>query len=188
MGRPGAPCNRWNSARRSSRNSGLDHLQDVLLGRVVRALGAAVGRLQDRLEQRPEDGRRDRRPVELPCVEQHLPHRGIEVGDAERFSEQFAVHVRKALQILIERLLTPVRRRVENLEEPHEPETEVCAISGRAFLNKLEEDVARLEDPSVVGEEAEHGPDQEQLQVMAVVAGGLERIVQARESAPTPRC
>ena len=41
--------------------------------------------------------------------------------------------------------------------------------------------VARLEDPSVVGEEAEHGPDQEQFQVMAVVAGGLERIVQARD-------
>ena len=67
------------------------------------------------------------------------------------------------------------------LEESHEPETEICAISGRACLDELEEDVARLKDPGVVGEEAEHGPDQEQLQVMAVVAGGLERVVQARD-------
>ena len=34
---------------------------------------------------------------------------------AERLSEELSVHVRKARQILIERLLTPVRRRVENL-------------------------------------------------------------------------
>ena len=64
--------------------------------------------------------------------------------------------MRKARQILIERLLTPVRRRVENLEEPHEPETEICAISGRAFLDELEEDVARLEDPGVVGEQRQN--------------------------------
>ena len=65
----------------------LDHLQDVLLRRVVRPLGAAVDRLHDRLEQRAEDGRRDRRPVESARVEQGLTHRGVEVRDAKRFGE-----------------------------------------------------------------------------------------------------
>ena len=65
----------------------LDHLQDVLLRRVVRPLGATVGRLHDRLEQRTEDGRRDCRPVELARVEQGLTHRGVEIRDAKRFRE-----------------------------------------------------------------------------------------------------
>ena len=47
-------------------------------------LGAAVGRLHDRLEQRAEDGRRNRRPVELSGVEQCSAHLGIEVRDADR--------------------------------------------------------------------------------------------------------
>ena len=34
----------------------LDHLQDVLLGGVVRTLRAPVGRFHDRLEERTKDG------------------------------------------------------------------------------------------------------------------------------------
>ena len=65
----------------------LDHLQDVLFRCVVRPLGATVGRLHDRLEQRTEDGRGDRRPVELARVEQGLTHRGVEIRDTKRFGE-----------------------------------------------------------------------------------------------------
>ena len=109
------------------------------------------------------------------------PHRGIEIRDAQDFGEQLAVHVRKARQILIERHLTALNRRVQHLEEPCQPRTEVGSVVRCALLNELEKDVARLEDPGVVGKQAEHDSDQEQLQVVAFVAGCLERIVQARD-------
>ena len=156
----------------------LDHLQDVLLGRVMSPLGAALSRLHDRLEQRPEDRRRDRRPVELSRVEQCSAHLGIEVRDADRSVEQFAVHVREPRQVLVQLRLPPVGRRVEYLEQAHEPRAEVGAIGGRALLDEVQEDVARLEDARVVGEQAEDGPHQEQLQVVTVVAGRLQCVVQ----------
>ena len=47
----------------------------------------------------------------------------------------------------------------------------------RAF-DEVEENVARLEDAGVVGEQAEHDPDQEALKMVTAVARGVERIVQ----------
>ena len=87
--------------------------------------------------------------------------------------------MREAGQVLVKRPRTPTRRRVQHLEQPRHPRAEVRTIGGRALLNELEEDVARLEDPGVVGEQAEHGPNQEQLQVVTVVAGRFQRVVQA---------
>ena len=48
----------------------LDHLEDVLLGRVVRPLRPALRRVHHRLEQRAEDRGRDVRPVEAAGIEQ----------------------------------------------------------------------------------------------------------------------
>ena len=101
----------------------------------------------------------------------------IEIRNTQGFGKQLAVHVRKACQILIERHLTALNWRVQHLEEPCQPRTEVGSVDRCALLNKLEKDVARLEDPCVVGKQAEHDSDQKQLQVVAVVAGCLERIV-----------
>ena len=89
--------------------------------------------------------------------------------------------MRKARQIFIERHRTTFRRCVQHLKQPRHPGAEIGPVGSRALLDELQEDVARFEDSSVVGEEAEHDPDQEQLQVMAVIAGSLERIVQARD-------
>ena len=86
--------------------------------------------------------------------------------------------MREAGQVLVKRLRTPVRRRVQCLEQPRHPRTEIRTIGGRALLNELEEDVARLEDPRVVSKQAEHGSHQEQLQVVTVVAGRLQRVMQ----------
>ena len=51
----------------------------------------------------------------------------------------------EAGQILTKRPRTPTRRRVQHLEQPSPPGTEIRAIGGRAFLDELKEDVARLE-------------------------------------------
>ena len=45
----------------------------------------------------------------------------------------------------------------------------------------MQEDVARLENAGIVGEQAEHGSHQEHFQIAAVVAGLFERVVQARD-------
>ena len=145
------------------------------------SLGATVGWIHDRLEQCPEDGRRNRGPVELPRIEQCLPHRGVEGRDAKHFGKQIAVDVREAGQVLVKHPRTVVRRRVQHLKQLRHPGAEVGAIGSRAFLDEVQEDIARLEDARVVGEQAEHGPYQEQLQVVAAVAGCLEHITKARD-------
>ena len=89
--------------------------------------------------------------------------------------------MREAGHVLVKRPRTPIRRRVQHLEQPRHPRAEIRAIGGCAVLDELEEDVARLEDAGVVGEQAEHGPYQEQLQVVTIVAGRLQRIVQTRD-------
>ena len=157
----------------------LDDLQDVLLGGVVGALGAAGRGLHDGLEQRAEDGGRDGGPVEAARVEQRLAHGRVEVGNAQRAAEQGAVDVREARQIFVQRLLAAVLRRVEHLEQPRQPRPQVRAVLARAGFQQVEEDVARLEDAGVVREQAEDGAHQEPLQVVAGIAGGFQRVVQA---------
>ena len=157
----------------------LDDLQDVLLGGVVGARGAAGRGLHDGLEQRAEDGGRDGGPVEAARVEQRLAHGRVEVGNAQRAAEQGAVDVREARQIFVERPLAAVLRRVEHLEQPRQPRPQVRAVLARAGFQQVEEDVARLEDAGVVREQAEDGAHQEPLQVVAGVAGGFQRVVQA---------
>ena len=71
------------------------------------------------------------------------------------------------------------RRRVQHLEQPRHPRAEIRAVGGRALLDELKEDVARFEDPGVVGEQAKDGPHEEALQVVTVVAGRLEGVMQA---------
>ena len=55
---------------------------------------------------------------------------------------------------------------------------DVGAVLARAGLQEIEQDIARLEDTRVVGEQAEDGPHQEPLQVVASVPRVIERIVQ----------
>ena len=156
----------------------LDDLQDVLFGGVVGALGAALRRLHDRLEQRPEDGRRDVRPIEAAGVEQRRPHGRVEERDGQWPVEQGAVDVGEAGEVFVEGCLALGFRGVQHLEQFSQPRAGVRAILAGAGFDEVQEDVARLEDAGVVGEQAEDDAHQEAFQVVALVARGGERVVQ----------
>ena len=93
--------------------------------------------------------------------------------------EQVAVDVGKPREVFVERRRPFVLRRVQHLEQQRQPGTEIGPVLPRPCLDELEEDVARLEYPRVVGEHAEHHPDEKPLQIVAAVARVGERIVQA---------
>ena len=156
----------------------LDHLEDVLLGRVVSALGAAFRRVHHRLEQRAEDRGRDVRPVEAAGVQQRPPHRRVERQHPQVLLEQVAVDVGEPGQVLVERRRAPVLRRVEHFEQLREPRPEIGPVLAGARLDEVEEDVARLEHPGVVGEHAEHNTHEETFQIVPPVPGIGERVVQ----------
>ena len=153
----------------------------------MRTLGATLGGVHDRLKQRSENRRRNCGPVKPAGVEQCLPHGGVKVGDTQRAVEEITVDIRKTGQVLVECGLTCVYWRVKHLEEPREPQAQVRAILMGPLLKQLEEAVARLKDASIVGKQAEHGPHQKQIQVMAGpltklrtgIARLFERVVQA---------
>ena len=58
----------------------------------------------------------------------------------------------------------------------HPPRSEPS--SPRAVLQQVEEDVPGFEDAGIVGEEAENDADKELLQIVSLVAGGFERVVE----------
>ena len=92
--------------------------------------------------------------------------------------EQIAVDVGEPRKVLVERRGAFVLRRVEHLEQLHEPRPEIGPVLARARLDEVEEDVARLEHPGVVGEHAEHDAHEEAFQIVAPVSGIGERVVQ----------
>ncbi len=156
----------------------LDHLEDVLLGRVVRALRAALRRVHHRLEQRAEDGGRDVGPVEAAGVQQRPAHRRVERERPKVSLEEIAVDVGKPHQILVQRRRALVLRCVEHLEQLREPRPEIGPVLASACFDEVEEDVARLEHPGVVSEHAEHDAHEEAFEIVATVPGIGERIVQ----------
>ena len=91
-------------------------------------LSAALGGFHHRLEQRAEDGRRNRGPVEQASVNQALAHFSVKIGDAQRCGEQRAVDIREARQVLVELGLPPIFRRVQNLKQPRQIGAEVAAV------------------------------------------------------------
>ena len=144
----------------------------------MRALPSPLVLVHDGLEQGAEDGGGDIRPVEPAGVEQALPHGGVERGDAERPVEKVPIYVGEAVEILVEIPGAFVFRRIEDLEELGEPPAEVRTVFSRAVLQQIEEDVPGLEDAGIVREEAEDDADQELLQIVSLVAGGFERVVE----------
>ncbi len=156
----------------------LDDLEDVRFGCVVAALDPLLRGLHHRLEQRAEDRRRDRGPVETAGVEQGLTHSGVELRNRQGLGEQIAVDVGEAGEVLVQRCLASVLGRVEHLEQARQPAAEVAAVRRGALFEEFKELVAGLEDAGVVGEEAEHRPHQEQLQVVAAVTGLAQTVVE----------
>ena len=94
----------------------LDHLEDVLLGRVMSADRAAVVRVHHRLKQRPEDRRRDPRPVEPRRLDQQPAQRRVEVGRSDPLLEEIAVDERERRQIRIQICGAPIFPRVQHRE------------------------------------------------------------------------
>ena len=142
------------------------------------ALPSPLVPVHDGLEQGAEDGGGDVRPVEPAGVEQALPHGGVERGDAERPVEKVPIYVGEAVEVLVKIAGAFVFRRIEDLEELGEPPAEVRTVFSRAVLQQIEEDVPGLEDAGIVREEAEDDADQELLQIVSLVAGGFERVVE----------
>ena len=73
-----------------------------------------------------------------------------------------------------------VLRRVQHLEELREQRPEVGAVLAGPRLHEVEQDVAGLEDPGVVGEQAEHDPHQEAFEVVVRIPGVPQRVVELR--------
>ena len=148
----------------------LDDFQDVLLGGVVRPLGPALVRVHDRLEQGPEDRRRDVRPVEGAGFQHQAPHGGVEGGDAQRPLEEPAVDEGEPQEVLVPRRNALALRRVEHLEQFGHECAQVGAVLARARLDEIAEHVPRVEDARVVGEETEDGPHEKPFEILPPVS------------------
>ena len=75
-----------------------------------------------------------------------------------------------------------VFRRVEYLEQLRQPAAEVRSIFLRAVLQKVEENVARLKDAGIIGEQTENDTDEELLEIMARIAGSGQRVVKLTDA------
>ena len=156
-----------------------DHLQDVRLGRVVRANLAALVGAHHRLEQAAEDRRAHPGPVVARRVEQHRPHRGVEHRRPQPPGEQRAVNVGKGVQLGAQAALALGLGRVEHVEQLVQRRSDIMALVGGVVVDQLEEDVFGLEDAGVVGEQAEQQADQQLLQVVPAIPRLIQRVMQS---------
>ena len=166
----------------------LDDLEDVRFGRVVRPLGAAFRRVHDGLEERTENRRGNVLPVEPAGRKQLLPHDSVEGGNPDRVCEQVTVHVREPGKIPVERGGARPLGGVEHLKELGEERPEVGSVLAGPVLDEVEQEVALVEDPSIVGEQTEHDPHQEPFQFVPRVAAVAQRIVELAHQFRGLRC
>src|SRR6056297_58631 len=156
----------------------LDHLEDVLLGGVMRAFLAPLCRVHHRLKKRAEDGRGNRRPVEAAGIEQRRAHVRIEIGRREIFLEQRPVDIGKLLQILVEMWRARLLGRVEDVEQIAKKRPRVRAIGRGARFQIVPQDILGLENAGIVGKQAEDDPHQELFELVALVSACLDLVMQ----------
>ncbi len=145
-------------------------LQDRILGRVMGALLALSYLIDDAFEKAAEDDGRHLAPVELARVDQDAAHRIVECGRRDPFREQGAVDVGERQQVPVGRRLPLVFRRIQHLEQFHEPVAEVAAVGAGPTLDQVEKLVLVVEDSRIVGEQDEQQPDEHDFQVVPLVA------------------
>ena len=92
--------------------------------------------------------------------------------------EQVSVHVREACEVLVERDAALVLRGIQYFKELGKPRAQVGPVLCCPRLYEFKEDISWLEDPCVVGEEAKDDAHEELLEVVADIAGVVERVVQ----------
>ena len=156
----------------------LDELEDVLLAGVVRSEVAARLVVHDRLEQRTEDRGRDRGPVQRAAIKQGVAHGAVEAGNRNGLFIQFAVHIGKGGELLVEIFRALVVRGVEHLEKQGQLRAEVGTVLCGALVEPDPETAGGLEDAGVLSEQTEQQAHQQDFQRMAFVAAGAEPVVQ----------
>ena len=107
-----------------------------------------------------------------------LPHFRAERRNPDGVGEEVPVDVRKAGEVLVESSDPLPLGGVEHLEELSEQWSEVRAVLPGPRVQEVEQDVPGLEDPRVVGEQAEDDPHQEAFEVMSRISGVPERVVE----------
>ena len=156
-----------------------DELEDVFLTGVMRPQIAPGLLVHDALEQAAEDGGRNCRPVQRTGIEQGGAHGGVEVGQGQGLFKQFAVDVGEGGQLLIEVFAAFVLGGVEHLKQLGQAWPQVAAVFAGALFNELAQRLRGLEDAGVVRKQAKQQAHQQHLQRVAVVAAGVQGIVQA---------
>ena len=110
--------------------------ENVAFARVVAAELPPLLRLHRTLKERPENGRRDSRPIETRAGQKAVPHIAIETGEAKSLGEQVPVDIRECIQGFIKILLPPVGRRVEHGEKLLQVDPQIRAIGSGAVLDE----------------------------------------------------
>ena len=130
-------------------------------------------------EEAAEDGGGDAFPVEGGRLEEGGAHGGIEVGEVEGLGKELAIHVGEGAEFFFEVSLAFVLGGIEDTEEAGQLGAEVAAIGGGA-VGEVELEGVLGEDAGIVREEAEEDADEEDAEVVALIAPGEQGIVEFR--------
>ena len=165
-----------------------DHAQDVGLAGVVRAEfapfaagggDALVVVVDNRLEQRAEDGRADRRPVEgFGAVQQYPAGAGGKVAARQLAVKHAAVDVGKGLQLLRQRGRPVVGRAVKHIKQVLQRAVQVRAVDPRVLTDVAGKITPPLKDTGVLGKQAKQHTNQIALQIDAGVAAGAHGVME----------
>ena len=129
---------------------------------------------------------RNRIPSEIAGLKQPIPHALSKAGMRQTLGEQIAVHVGELHQVLVKlrcRLSSGVFSTSKQLAQPG---AHVAPVFLRSVTDNGFQESRELENAGVVGEQAEQQTHQQPLQVVAVIAGRLEGVVELAPSVPRP--
>ena len=155
----------------------LDDFQYVRFGGVVRSHLPPFLTIHHGLEQGAKNGRRNPGPVETARSKKTIAHLGVERWKRQALPEQHPVHVRELPQILVQRDRTLAIGSVQRLEYHRQESAEIRPVLPRSLFEEFLEYPALLENARIVGEQAEHDPDEKAFQIMPVITRALQSIV-----------
>ena len=105
-------------------------------------------------------------------------HISIEMRGREIFLEEVAIHIGEAGQFGVEIGGALILGGIQHLEELVYDVPCIGAVGAGFGIEQIPENIARLEDASIVGKEAEDDAGEEDLKLVARVARGLDFIVE----------
>ena len=155
-----------------------DDFQDIGFGGVMGALGPAFLGIHDRLEQRTENGGRNLGPIVPRRIQQQGQHLAIELGQPQPVTKQPAVDIGEGVQFCRSACQPLLFRCVQHVEQFAQNGARIAAIGLHVVFNQLKENVLGLENPGIVGKQAEQQPHQQLFQIVPGIARCFQRIVQ----------